>query len=72
MIGLKLCRYQSELVKGLFSREHKQALFGNPFLAWFLVIAVEYFFFVFCSQHEGISDAISNPPYWVRCTNSRR
>lgn len=25
------------------------------------------FFFVFCSQHEGISDAISNPPYWARC-----
>lgn len=44
MIGFKLCGYQSELVKGLLSREHKQALFGNPFLARFLVIVVKYFF----------------------------
>ena len=37
------CRYQSQLVKRLLSRWHKQALFGNPFLAQFLVIGGKYF-----------------------------
>lgn len=37
------CHYQSQLVKRLFSRWHKQALIGNPFLALFLVTGGKYF-----------------------------
>lgn len=65
------CHYQSELVKKLLSRWHKQALFGNPFLALLLVTGVNIPL-VFCSPWGGVSDAVSTPPYRTGCSNSRR
>lgn len=69
---LSLSIWASE--RATFQVCYKQAVWKSfPFLEWLLVIVGKYFFcFVFWSQCESISDALSNPPYWVRWTNSRQ